>query len=103
MHPRIKGACGIKHHRLPGMWGLILTEIQKEFSKETAVELRVTLKLDFDEENGPSGLIDRGQENAVKAKGSLFEFDGGEAVSHRVVRGVTDQLKQEPRKSVKQI
>jgi len=102
MHPRIQRTRGIQHHRSPGMGRLILTEIQKEFGKEATVELRVPLKLDFDEEERPGRLGSRRQEDAVKAKSGLFEFDGGEAVGRRVVRSVTDQLKQKAGKGVKQ-
>lgn len=102
MRPRIQGARGIKHYRSPGMGRLILTEVQKEFGKETTVKLRVPLKLDFDEENGPGRLGGRRQEDAVKTKSSLFEFDGGKAVGRCVVRRVPDQFKEKAGKGVKQ-
>ena len=71
---RINCPRGIDHHGVPGMRGAIVAQIEKDFGEEPRVQLGVELKLDFDKEQRPVGLVVRRLQHAIHPKGGLFEF-----------------------------
>ena len=60
---------------MPGMHWVLLPQIQEHLGKQTGVQVRVELKLHFNKEHWPIGLIIWRMQNAIEPKGSLFEFN----------------------------
>jgi hypothetical protein len=76
----IKRAAGVEHHSVPGVDGSVVTQIEEEFGEEACVEFGVGLKLDLDKEHRPGGLVGGREEDAIKAKGSLVDFNRIKAI-----------------------
>ena len=92
----------VEHHRLPGVRGTLLAQVQKHFGKESRVQVGIRLKLHFDKEHWPVRVVSRRQHHSIDAESGLFEFYRPKAILRSVSRGPFDQVEQELRKGVKQ-
>ena len=103
MRARIDGSRRIDDYCVPGMHGTLLAQIQKDFREEPGVQLGIKLKLDFHKEHRPIRLVVRRLKHAIKAKGSLFEFDRRKLVVMSVVGWLGNQVEQQLRQGLKQV